>query len=398
MTRRIIKGFAPLAAGIALILGAPTGASAQEEVDVDEAWLLNAQGTATRSAHEPSTEYFMPGGSAALGLYRSLSPYVQLGGRVSGLIVPADEAPPSDITHSGDLTMGTFTGMIRVRPFADPFEEMRSGGLYIEAGGGPALVGDDFTGDPEVTGAVDVGLGWNFPVEDAFSIGPNLRYMQAFEADDRFVGEDPRIWMAGLEFAFLGDVNPPMRPVAQSPDTNINVTVSLPEGQQQSRQVARYRDADWDRVADRYDQCPEHAEVFNSVNDHDGCPDTAEIALGEEEDTVVIDEAVFFPYDKATLTDEGLAALRDIAASYHDADARWDALILRGHADTRGDAAYNARLSQNRVNAVKSALVKMGLPERMIFTEAYGESAPLAEGGTAMAHHLNRRVEFVISR
>ncbi len=374
-----IKGFAPLAAGLALIVSGPALAD-------DEAWLINAQGTATRSAHLPSTEYFQPGGSAGVGVYHSLSPYIQLGGRVSGLLVPADDDPGADIQSEGDLAVGALSGMMRIRPLADPWEDSRANGLYIEAGGGPALVGS------EVSGAVDVGVGWNFAVEDAVALGPNIRYMQAFEADDRFVGEDPRIWMAGIEVSLLGEVDSPARP---EPDDGIDVrvTVNVPE---QTSAVA-WRDADGDEVADRFDHCPTRAEVFNRVDDHDGCPDSGEITLADA-DTVVVDEAVFFPFDEATLTEEGRAALLDVATAYHQSEKKWDALILRGYADTRGEAGYNAELSQERVTTVRDALVEMGLPERMIFTEAYGERAPLSEEGTAMAHRLNRRVEFVIDR
>jgi len=376
-----IKGFAPLAAGLALLVASPALAE-------DEAWLINAQGTATRSAHMPSTEYFQPGGSAGLGVYHSLSPYIQLGGRVSGLIVPADDAPPARLQSEGDLTVGTLSGMMRIRPLADPFETSRSDGLYIEAGGGPALVGS------EISGAVDVGLGWNFAIEDAVAIGPNIRYMQAFESDDRFVGEDPRIWMAGVEFAFLGEVDGAPRPPADD-QIEVNVTVNVPE---QGTAVA-YVDVDNDQVADRFDHCPTLKEVHNKVDDHDGCPDDGRITLGAADaDTVVVDEAVFFEFDQTELTPAGRAALLDVATAYHKAEEPWDALILRGYADTRGDADYNADLSQARVSAVRGALVEMGLPARMIFTEAYGEAAPLSDEGTAMAHRLNRRVEFVIDR
>lgn len=377
-------GFAPLVSGLALLVSLPALA---DDVDTDEAWLINAQGTATRSAHLPSTEYFVPGGSAGLGVYHSLSPYIQLGGRLSGLIIPADDTPPSDLESRGDLAMGALSGMMRVRPLADPWETSRADGLYIEAGGGPALVGS------EVSGAVDVGVGWNFAVEDAVSIGPNVRYMQAFEADDRFVGEDPRIWMAGLEVALLGEVDAPDRPQPDD-DIDVRVTVNVPE---QKTVAYTYTDADGDEVADRFDACPTRKEVFNRVDDHDGCPDSGRIVLSDS-DTVVVDEAVFFEFDEADLTEEGRAALLEVATAYHNADEPWDALILRGYADTRGDAEYNAELSQARVEAVRGALVEAGLPERMIFTEAYGESMPLSMEGTAMAHRLNRRVEFVIDR
>ena len=50
-------------------------------------------------------------------------------------------------------------------------------------------------------------------------------------------------------------------------------------------------------------------------------------------------------------------------------DAR---LILQGHADIRGPAAYNQTLSERRVARVKSFLVEQGVPESDIETEAFG--------------------------
>jgi outer membrane protein OmpA-like peptidoglycan-associated protein len=54
-------------------------------------------------------------------------------------------------------------------------------------------------------------------------------------------------------------------------------------------------------------------------------------------------------------------------------EAKPDAhLILQGHADIRGPAAYNQALSERRVARVKSFLVEQGVPESDIETEAFG--------------------------
>ena len=57
-----IKGFAPLVAGLALIVSSPARAD-------DEARLIDAQGTATRSAQLPPTEYVQPALSKMLEGY-----------------------------------------------------------------------------------------------------------------------------------------------------------------------------------------------------------------------------------------------------------------------------------------------------------------------------------------
>lgn len=47
-------------------------------------------------------------------------------------------------------------------------------------------------------------------------------------------------------------------------------------------------------------------------------------------------------------------------------------LILQGHADKRGTAAYNQALSERRVNSTKNFLVQHGVPEANIETKAFG--------------------------
>jgi outer membrane protein OmpA-like peptidoglycan-associated protein len=54
-------------------------------------------------------------------------------------------------------------------------------------------------------------------------------------------------------------------------------------------------------------------------------------------------------------------------------EAKPDAhLVLEGHADIRGSAAYNQALSERRVARVKSFLVEQGVPEADIETQAFG--------------------------
>lgn len=53
-------------------------------------------------------------------------------------------------------------------------------------------------------------------------------------------------------------------------------------------------------------------------------------------------------------------------------------LILEGHADPRGPAEYNQKLSERRVDRVKSFLVEQGVPEGNIDTKAFGAQRTLS--------------------
>lgn len=69
---------------------------------------------------------------------------------------------------------------------------------------------------------------------------------------------------------------------------------------------------------------------------------------------------------------------------------------LEGHTDYQGDAKENLKLSQMRVDAVKSYLVSKDVSKQRIKTKAFGGTMPLSRDNTPEAHRLNRRVELRI--
>jgi outer membrane protein OmpA-like peptidoglycan-associated protein len=69
---------------------------------------------------------------------------------------------------------------------------------------------------------------------------------------------------------------------------------------------------------------------------------------------------------------------------------------LAGHTDNRGDARKNLKLSQSRVDKVKSYLVSKGIPARRIKGKGYGGQHPIANSESEESRKLNRRVEFTI--
>ncbi|NMM47118.1 OmpA family protein [Marinigracilibium pacificum] len=69
---------------------------------------------------------------------------------------------------------------------------------------------------------------------------------------------------------------------------------------------------------------------------------------------------------------------------------------LEGHTDTRGVESKNLELSRERVEEVKSYLVKNGINKNRIKTKAFGGTQPISTENTEEAHQLNRRVEVRI--
>jgi OOP family OmpA-OmpF porin len=70
---------------------------------------------------------------------------------------------------------------------------------------------------------------------------------------------------------------------------------------------------------------------------------------------------------------------------------------LQGHTDFNASDAYNQKLSERRVNAVKDALVKRNADANRLPTSAYGESQPMVPNDSPEHLHTNRRVELKVT-
>ena len=72
-------------------------------------------------------------------------------------------------------------------------------------------------------------------------------------------------------------------------------------------------------------------------------------------------------------------------------------LVLEGHTDSTGSAAYNKKLSQQRADAVKTVLVDhYNVSADRITTVGYGEEKPIADNKTSEGRAENRRVETIM--
>ena len=101
-----------------------------------------------------------------------------------------------------------------------------------------------------------------------------------------------------------------------------------------------------------------------------------------------------FEYDKSRLNASGRKQSDELGRALADPIFRDSSFTLIGHTDTRGDNAYNLRLSEKRANAVREYLIKhYSLSSRRIRTEGRGEQEPLYPEDTEEDCILNRRVE-----
>ena len=105
---------------------------------------------------------------------------------------------------------------------------------------------------------------------------------------------------------------------------------------------------------------------------------------------------VYFGFDSAELTGAEAAKIDQAIAAF---DAGQAVVIrLAGHADTRGDAEYNQKLSESRVDAVYTALAAKGFNLSKIKTTALGEDLPAVQTGDNVKEQNNRRVVISFGR
>ena len=103
---------------------------------------------------------------------------------------------------------------------------------------------------------------------------------------------------------------------------------------------------------------------------------------------------LFFDFAKSELRPESFAEL-DRLAQFLAANTSI-VIELSGHTDNVGQDVENRRLSQERVNAVRTYLVNKGVGEKRMRAVGKGKSKPIASNATEEGRQRNRRVEFKI--
>lgn len=117
-----------------------------------------------------------------------------------------------------------------------------------------------------------------------------------------------------------------------------------------------------------------------------------------QEKIVEVDRLVFTPvafnFDSAYLTDLGKGQVYLAAQRLKERGNL--TIVVEGHADNRGDDAYNQKLGLQRAQTVMNELISFGIDPSRMSTASTGESKPLVEHDTAWGRALNRRVEFQV--
>lgn len=306
-----------------------------------------------------------------------------------------------------------------------------SGGL-----GGISLDPDNSSSNSDFL--LNYGVGLKYFLNDSMALRGDLRHIYAFgDPQNNFV------YTAGIIYQFGGGEKSPTR-VTQPLDSDedgavdgIDQCPGTPKGVAVDSNGCPL-DSDGDGVADYQDKCPDtrknaRVDKWGCPLDSDGdgvydyldqCPATpAGVTVNERGCPVDSDgDGISDHLDQCPDTRQGLTVdnkgcpismtlsvefdigKEEIQPKHYDELARGAAFIkknagqkilIAGHTDSTGTAAYNQALSQRRADSVRDYLVKkFKLDASRLFARGFGESAPVAGNDTAEGRQLNRRVEL----
>ncbi len=151
------------------------------------------------------------------------------------------------------------------------------------------------------------------------------------------------------------------------------------------------KDTDKDGIFDDKDKCPKEPETKNGFEDSDGCPD--KIPDSFKKFTGVV-QGIVFDQGKATIRKQSNATLEGAVKILQEYPSV--KMEISGHTSSEGNKDVNAKLSQDRADAVKTWLVEKGIDPNRITTRGAGSDEPIGDNKTAVGRNKNRRIEFKI--
>jgi len=344
---------------------------------VAEPWLT-AEVPAAFAVSDAQAESFRGGAMPAVGLYGRAASAVALGVRGrAGVLGDASSA----MTSARGLVDPRWGGLATLSM------AVRVGGTrpWIEGAAGGALTGTD------VVPAVELGAGWLSSV-GSLELGPSVRYLHVRDAGGPGLGS-AGIVLVGLELRRARSSAPrrPARDAGPAPDVRIerdadrlvDVSASCADDPDACATAAR----DGDTLIDVSETCAVLSEALGD-DGGGGCSEAGPLQV--RADRIILAERVLFASDRARVRRAARPVLRAIADAWRRGE--WHRVIVEGHADVRGDADYNQRLSALRAERAKAVLVDAGIPSDAIETVGHGATRPRS----ADDHERNRRVEFVV--
>jgi len=103
---------------------------------------------------------------------------------------------------------------------------------------------------------------------------------------------------------------------------------------------------------------------------------------------------VLFASGQAQLVEGGRSSLEEVVDLLQtEPDKK---IRVEGHTDSSGEATANLQLSEQRANAVRDALISMGVSADRISATGMGQDFPIASNEDATGRAQNRRVDVIL--
>ena len=121
-------------------------------------------------------------------------------------------------------------------------------------------------------------------------------------------------------------------------------------------------------------------------------PSNRALEPGVASDTNALGD-VFFEYNQFQIRKDAMQIL-DVNAGWLRASGS-KTVLIEGHCDERGTAAYNLVLGEKRARAAKQYLQDLGVPASQLQITSYGEAMPFCKQQNEDCYQQNRRAHFV---
>ena len=100
-----------------------------------------------------------------------------------------------------------------------------------------------------------------------------------------------------------------------------------------------------------------------------------------------------FDTDKASLKSDGKEAVAEISKALQaDKDLK---IKINGYTDNTGNEAHNLKLSKDRAETVKKAIIASGIDSNRLTSDGFGSKDPIADNASEEGKAQNRRVELI---
>jgi len=160
-------------------------------------------------------------------------------------------------------------------------------------------------------------------------------------------------------------------------------------------------DTDGDLIINKLDSCP----FAKGPASNNGCPVIEKVEIKPEpikniptqEEQEIINKVfknLEFETGKSVIRTSSYESLDELVKLLQKKPAY--KLLIEGHTDNVGAAAYNMKLSKNRAESVKKYITDKGVDGVRITAIGFGLTKPVVSNKTAEGRQRNRRVEFTI--